>query len=506
MKKRSLSVLFVLIIVICMLMQPVNAQDIAQEASKEAATDAQAGSDVDYLESIIEMIKEQYQGEVTEKELIEGALKGIFDTLDDYSTYFTLEETEEYLSDVDGSFDGIGITMELSGDDIVVVGVFKDTPADRAGLKPFDIISTIDDVSATGMSLEQAASIIRGEAGTSVRLGIRREGSPIRYFDIVRERIVINPVSYDIRSGGIGYIKLESFNDMAVTNFGKALANMDANKVTKIILDLRGNPGGTVISAVEIARKLIPEGLITKLDFKSEESTDESYYSYLKTPKYKLAVIVDKTSASASEILAGAIQDSKAGVLVGTNTFGKAQVQGLIPMLSPEAFEKYKMAAGADVVNAYDLIYKYGIIPYDEDIIGYSKMTIGVYTTPSGKVIDKEGLNPDIYIENPGPLSEADKSKLQRISETRNYIMGARGADILKAETILKHLGYYVEKPDDLIDIVSYRALRFFQKDNGISPDGVLNIETQKALNSKIEEIVNGIDLQYLKAWQHFMQ
>jgi carboxyl-terminal processing protease len=504
MKQRSLSVFLVFIFVTCTLMQPVNAQNIVPGASNgEGSGIEQTGSDIDYLKSIIEMIKEQFQGEVSEKELYEGALKGIFDSLDDYSTYFTMEEAESYLNSVDGSFDGIGITMELQGNDIIVAGVFKGTPADRAGLEIFDVISSIDGISAKGMTLEQAASLIRGPAGTTVRLGIIREGSPLKYYDIVRETIIINPVSYEIKNGGIGYIKLDSFNDAAVTYFNKALAEMDSQKISKIILDLRGNPGGTVNSAVAIARKLVPEGLITKLDFKYEESADEEYYSYLKTPKYKLAVIVDKSSASASEILAGAIQDRRAGVLVGTNTYGKAQVQGLMPLLSPEAFENYKSMAGADVVNVYDLINKYGIIPYNKDIIGYAKMTIGVYTTPSGKIIDKNGLYPDIYVENSESLSKEEREQLKPLAETRVFTTGSRDAEILKAETILSKLGYYVVKPDDLFDIVTYRSLRFFQKDNGISPDGVLNTATQKALNSKIAEIINGIDLQYLKAWQY---
>jgi len=160
------------------------------------------------------------------------------------------------------------------------------------------------------------------------------------------------------------------------------LKQMDKNNIKKIILDLRDNPGGDVGQAVSIARKFVKKGLITKLDFKSESQKDEEYYSYLEELKYKLVVLVNENSASASEILAGAIQDTGSGILVGTTTFGKGKVQNLYPILTPEAVEKYRKT----FVNGYDLLEKHGIYPSDEEIIGWVKITTGEYYTPGGKI------------------------------------------------------------------------------------------------------------------------
>ncbi len=495
MRRRTFSLFLVLTLIFCLFSQPV---------STHAALNTDANTE--FLNSVIELINQSYQGEMTDEELLNGALKGIFNSMDNYSGYFSPEEFEDYINSSEGNFVGVGVTIEKSDEGVKIVGVFKGTPADEAGLKVHDIIVSVDGISTIGMSLEEAGTRIRGVEGTTVSLGVVRGLQPVRIFKIVRAQITINPVYYEILQDGIGYIKLESFNESAAGNFNKALNEMDRSNIKKIVLDLRGNPGGTVDSCVRIAQKLIPKGLITTLDFKSPEKKDESFYSELPSTKYKLAVLVNESSASASEILAGAIQDSKAGVLIGTNTFGKAQVQSFAAIFNPTAFEKYKKMTGEPVIDAYDLMERFNIIPYTSEIIGYAKMTIGVYMTPSGKVIDSEGLVPDFKVVNPEITEETDASLITELSKTKPYVRGAVGEDIFSTERILRLLGYYVDNPDKTFDIVSYRALRFFQLDNGINPDGVLNIATQQALNTKLEQIADNQDLQLTKAIDYLKQ
>lgn len=495
MKRKPLSLIFVLALVLCIFLQPVNSHAALNTAA-----------DTEFLNSVIEMIRQSYQGDMTDEELLNGALRGIFDSMDNYSTYMSPEEFEAYINQSEGNFVGIGVTIEKSGDGIRIVGVYRGTPAEKAGLRIDDIIVSVDGASTAGMSIEQAASKIKGEEGTVVKLGVVRDSQEVRYIEIVREQITINPVYYEIMQDGIGYIRLESFNDSAVVNFNKALNELDKNGIDKLILDLRGNPGGTVDSCVSIARKLVPKGLITTLDFKSPSKRDESFYSELAKTKYKLAVLVNESSASASEILAGAIQDSNAGVLIGTNTYGKAQVQSFAAIFNPAAYAKYKERTGEAVIDAYDLMERFNITPYTSEILGYAKMTIGIYMTPSGKIIDSEGLVPDIRVVNPVITEENDASLIEKLTETKTLVRGAVNEDILRAEKILRLLGYYVDAPDKNFDIVSYRALRFFQFDNGLNPDGVLNIATQKALNTKLQQAADNQDLQLSRAIEYLKQ
>ncbi|HEX9062892.1 MAG TPA: S41 family peptidase, partial [Clostridia bacterium] len=370
-------------------------------------------SSMEYLKTIMDEIKQNYGGTVTDQQLLEGAVKGMYGTMDPYTTFFDRDEADSFMSQVGGKFSGIGVSLNKSGDgDLLITSVFQSSPAEKAGIMSGDRIISIDGQSISGLTIEQAVSLIKGVDGSTVNIGIMRAGSSKeQVISVKRGEIVVNPVSYSIRDG-VGYIKIDSFNSNTAVNFDKALAEMDKNSITKIVLDLRNNPGGEVGQAVSVARRLVPKGLITKLNFKSPEYKNEEFYSALQSPKYKLAVLVNEMSASASEILSGAIQDTKAGTLIGTKTFGKAKVQATIPLLTPDATEKYKKLYNAEIVDASDLVRKYKVDLADEDIMGLSKITIGQYTTPNGRMIDKIGLKPDIEVENYRPVNSIDVNSI----------------------------------------------------------------------------------------------
>lgn len=455
--------------------------------------------DLEYLRSVMDMIKSKYKGEVSDSQLIEGALKGMFDSMDDYTTYFTPKEAEDFLGEMDGSYQGIGVSISQDGDYIVVGKAFPGSPAERAGIYTGDKIVEAGGKSLIGASSEEAVTLIKGEAGTKVILGIVRSGtSGVIKLEVERAQITINPVSYEIRNG-IGYIKLDMFNANTVEYMRKAVDEMDKNKVTKIVLDLRDNPGGEANMAVMTAGMFVPKGLITKLDFKDENRPDELYYSFLEEPKYKLAVLVNKMSASASEILAGAIQDTKAGVLVGTQTFGKAKVQSVFPILTPEAYKKYEEKLGKKITTGEEL-WDLGINPLITEVIGWTKITTGMYTTPNGRMIDGKGLTPDVQAEDPVKVNNIDLGSIQKLAKTVKPTLNGEGPEVYNTEKILKAGGYEVDNPDSRLDEKTFKAIMKFQSDSGLFSYGTLDFATQQALNDRLDKLILENDKQYAKA------
>ncbi len=453
---------------------------------------------LEYLKGIINMIFEKYQGEVDESKLVEGAVKGMFNTLDQYSTYYNNEEVQQFLTGVTGTYEGIGISMEKKGDFVVVLKVFEGSPAESSGILQSDVIISVDGESIAGLTIDKVAAKIKGPAGTKVKLSLLRDKTPLT-IEVARAEITLNPVRYEIRDD-IGYIKLEMFNSGAYNNFKEALDVMGMQNIARIVLDLRGNPGGEVNQAVEIAKKFVPEGIITTLDFKSELVEDIEYRSPLKRKLYDVVVLVNNNSASASEILAGAIQDTGVGVLVGTNTFGKAQVQNLIPLLTPKAYEKYKKELNVEVVSAYDLIAVYGISPLNSEVLGWTKMTTGIYLTPGGKYIDENGLVPDYEIADPNPVNEVDITNIKRLSKKVFPGLNSSSSEIINAEKILKAGGFDIEIPDNLLDEKTFAAIKKLQTDEGLDSTGILDKKTQAILNEMLDELIIRYDLQYMKA------
>lgn len=459
----------------------------------------ESGRIPDYLESVMDMIKEMYNGNVTDEQLLEGAMKGIFNAMDPYTTYFTKEEAETFMNNISGSYEGIGVSFIKEGNFITVVKVFPSSPAEKAGIMPGDKIITVDGKNITGVSTEEVSNLIKGEVGTKVRLGIMRNaGTELINVEVERAVIKLSPVTYEIK-GDIGYIKLETFGTNASEFMDEALGEIDKMGINKIILDLRDNPGGEVEQSIKIARRFVPRGLIAKLDFKSDGIQDEEYYSYLDNLKYKLVVLVNGLTASAAEILAGAVQDTGAGVVIGTNTFGKSAVQSLFPLLSPESQEKYRLRLGRKIVNAYDL-YNFRRTPKWDEIIGFVKITTGMFITPSGKVIDGEGLSPDITVDDSESVDGINIREINKLNKVSKPGLNDESQDVYNAEKILKLLGYDVDTPDIRLDQKTFDAIRKFQAENKLYPCGVLDFTTQNLLNAKLDELVGKLDKQYATA------
>lgn len=463
-------------------------------ASSFAAEAQVTNNNGDYLDSVIDMIKQKYNGSITEDDLVKAAVKGMFASLDQYSTFYDQNEFDTVFGSLEGTVEGVGIEVQLIDNYVTVMKAFAGSPAQIAGMLSGDKIAEVNGESMAGKKLEDVVGKVKGPAGTKVKLGISRQSEKkIITLEVERAQVDVPCVQYEVR-GDIGYILIETFNANAYSGVSEALTLFDENKITKVVLDLRNNPGGLVDQAVEVAKRFVPKGLITTLDYKDAATQDLAYYSTLEETKYELAVLVNENSASASEILTGAIKDTKAGVIIGTKTYGKAKVQGFMPILSTDAYERMNKNNENKIVDALEVENT-----LESDLIGWSKMTIGMYYTPNGELIDLKGIEPNVkVIEN--SADSIAVNLIEPLSLTVKPSLGTQYLDVYTAERILKLLKYNVDTPDFTLDKKTFAAIMKFQKDSKVGSYGVLDFTTQKLLNKKLDTLKQKQDAVYAKA------
>ena len=489
MLKMKKILLFIMVLAICFsaLMPPTYAAD-TQTATAADDTSAQ------YLKSVMDLIKKKYNGNVTDEQLVNAAMKGMLTSLDDYSTFMTQSEYDSFYGAFQGSVVGIGILAQQIDGYVSIVKVYDGSPAQKAGVLSGDKIVEVNGKSVAGQDLDTVTSKVKGPQGTKVTVGFQRQGyKNIITYEMTRSAVNIPSVTYQKR-GDIGYLAINSFGYTTCYEVNEALSFFDEQKITKIVLDLRDNLGGLVESAIEVARLFVPKGLITRVEYKDPALTNWSYYSYLEQTKYKLAVLVNENTASSAEILTGAIKDSKAGTIIGTKTFGKAKVQNFTPILSTDAYNKYNQGKTGKTVNAQETD-----ATDTDELAGYAKMTIGMYYTPNGDCIDLKGITPDITVAE-STASSIDVKAIPELSKTVKPKLGTEYYDVLSAEWILKLLNYSVDTPDMKFDAKTEAAVKSFQKDNKLSSYGVLDFTTQKLLNDRLAILKEKLDKQYSKA------
>lgn len=328
--------------------------------------------DSDVLEkvgAIEELLEERfYLSEVTDEQLEEGIYRGILDSLEDpYSEYYTPEELEDLMNQSEGIYYGIGayVSLDTATQLPKISGIIEGAPAEDAGLRAEDLIYKIDDQETYGLSLTEAVALIKGPEGTTVTLTIIRDGET-DYLDITlpRRKVESPTVDFEMLDEETAYIQITEFDDITVDQFEDAMKQANSAGMKGLILDLRANPGGNLSAVVEIARMILPEGLIVYTEDKAGKRVEYSCdgKNEIDVP---LVVLVDGNSASASEILAGAIQDYGVGTLVGTTTYGKGIVQQIFSMKDDSAV----------------------------------KITISGYFTPNGRNIHGIGIEPDVVCE-----------------------------------------------------------------------------------------------------------
>ena len=325
-------------------------------------------------------IETRYVSDVDETKLMDGAISGMVQSLGDpHSIYMNADKFEQLKEHTEGEFGGIGVTMGFKDSKVTIISVLDDTPGQNAGLEAGDEIMAVDGTPVSEMQPEEVAMHIRGEVGTDVVLTIKR-GDETKDYTIERATIKIDTARGTMLEDGMGYIRIASFSENTGKEFKAAYESLAEQGMKGLIIDLRENPGGLVTSCVEVANLVVPKGPIVSVV--ERDGSKEVHESKLEESKYPIVVLIDGNSASASEILAGALQDTGAATLVGTKSYGKGSVQVVVPML------------------------------HDDGL----KLTIAKYYTPSGRCIDGTGIEPDVEVELPeGATTDVQLEKAKEV-------------------------------------------------------------------------------------------
>lgn len=462
------------------------------------AFEARAENYGSYFDSMLRFVREMYYKDLTDEAGLKAAIKGLFSALDKYSEFYDKEELESYTNNLNGNYVGIGAGLQKIDSTIKIIKIYEGSPAEKGGLHESDLITAVDGQSVSGMQAEDVASIIRGEEGSTVRITILRKDKTLE-FSIVRGVVNIIPVQYNIDANS-AYIRMETFGSGVADYFNEAMAEADKENIKKIILDLRGNPGGYVDEAVNVARRLIPPGIVTTLDYKSENITDRVFSSYKANPGYIVAVLVDENTASSSEILAGALEDSGTGFLVGQKTFGKGVFQSMFNVLTPEAYKKYSELYGSEYVSEIEWLSYEKILPKADEILGAVKITTGHYLTPKGRAIDGIGLKPLVSLPNPTFPNGIDLTLVKALKNSDILTVSDYNDEVFRAERILKASGHLTETADKQFDAKTQEAVRKYQTEKKIPVTGNIDMKTRDQLNKTLTDLIHINDKQYSKA------
>ena len=350
--------------------------------SDSVANDVSEVKDVKKYELLFQVrdaLLTKYDGEIDDDTLLESAIKGMTKSLNDpYTVFMNAEEYKSFTEQSEGHFVGIGAQLGIKDDKVTVVAPIEGSPAEKAGLKAGDIILKVDGQEIIEPNLEKTIAVIRGEKGNPVTLTVSREGSEYLDITIVRDDIKVVSVKGEIIDGDVGYIQISSFDEDVAKNFKDKVVELKSQGMKGMILDLRGNPGGFLGEAVSIASQFIPKGKVITYTIDKYGNKQESKSVGGEAEGMPLVILIDGGSASASEVVTGALRDYEVGTIVGTNSFGKGVVQQLIEF---------------------------------KDGSGGLKVTTSKYYTPNGENIHKIGIKPEIEVEIPKEILEAEYNR-----------------------------------------------------------------------------------------------
>jgi carboxyl-terminal processing protease len=420
------------------------------QTPKEKPINPMSGTvDLEKVEQAYDLILSRYVDEVDQDKLVEGAIQGMLSVLKDpYSVYMDKETAQQFTQTLESSFEGIGAEVGIVDGKIVIVSPFKNSPAEKAGIKPNDQILKVDGKSVEGLDLNKATLKIRGQKGTLVNLEIARKGlnDPLS-IDVKRAEIPLETVHASIKKykgKKVGYIELTSFSENTATDFKKELTGLENDKIKGLIIDVRGNPGGLLDSVDEILKEFVTKDKpIVQIQQRNGET--RRYFSTLTEKKeYPVLVLVNKGSASASEILAGSLQEAADYQLVGETTFGKGTVQQAVPM-----------GDGSNI-----------------------KLTLFKWLTPDGNWIHKKGIKPDVIIKQPAIFATHPLQVEKPLSQDMN------SEQIKNAQEILASLGFAPGRKDGYFSAKTKTAVKGFQQDYGLEPTGKIDTKTA----TKLEE------------------
>ena len=332
-----------------------------------AANDENIYDKIDLFGEVLDKINKEYVEEIDQSDAMDAAINGVLQSLDPYSAYMSPQTFKEMETETSGKFGGLGIEVGMEFGVVKVITPMDDSPAEREGVKAGDYIVKINGIQVQGKTLSEAVELMRGPVGSKLEITIRRKGEKkALIFEITREIIEVKSVKSKIIDDNVGYIRLTAFNENSSKQIKKKIKKLKKNKINKYVLDLRNNPGGLLSQAVKISDFFLDNGEIVST--KSRKSSENRKYFAKKGDIINgetLVVLINYGSASASEIVAGALKDHKRAILIGKNSYGKGSVQSIIPLKNKGAI----------------------------------RLTISKYYLPSGKSISGTGITPDIEVE-----------------------------------------------------------------------------------------------------------
>lgn len=395
-----------------------------------------------------------------------GLLKAGFSELDDYSEYYSHDEYLDFVNDINHTFYGIGVIIQKDGEYVKINQVLEDGSANAVGILSGDLIIEVDGENMKGKSIDYVQSAVVGELNSEVIIKVLRGDDEYTY-TLIRRPVNETTVDYLVIDEKTAYVGIINFAMKTADEFKKVLGELDNKGIRQIILDLRDNPGGYLMSAVDIAKMVVPEGIIVQTVYRQEEN-NLTYYSDLKNPKYKFAVLVNENTASAAEILTGAIQDSGVGKVFGETTFGKGVIQEVFNMRNGDSF----------------------------------KITTGRYTTRNGREIHQVGIKPDIYVVN--GAEPIDVSKFRTIEYSKETSFGDVHENVSVIKERLRYIGYNVLNTNTEFDQDLEACVLDFQMLRGLKQTGKLDRITMVQIENAFAQAEVGIDSQLYKAYEFF--
>jgi carboxyl-terminal processing protease len=459
-------IMLVFTLILCTAGLTVFALTFGDEKAVEVSSPERKG--FEKLYAAYDQVQQQYYKDINSDVLINGAINGMVESLGDpYSDYMNQEEAAQFTQGISSSFQGIGAEIQERNGFINIVSPIKNSPAEKAGLKSGDKIMEVDGESIQGLSASEAVMLIRGEKGTEVTLTIQRgEMAEPLEVKIVRDEIPIETVYAEMIGDGVAHIQVTSFSENTAKELTQAISDMEAQGMKAVVMDVRQNPGGLLTTALEISNLFVEEGKeLFEVQAKGEEPE-----IYLAEPGAKVKVpvtlLIDGGSASASEILAGAMSESADITLVGENTFGKGTVQ-----------------TANDLADGSNL-----------------KFTTAKWLTPDGNWIHEKGIAPDVKVPYP------EYASLPVLDSSIEMKDGTISEQVKTAEQMLAALGYEVGKVDGVYEEQMTEAVEQFQEDHELEATGVMTGDTAFAVMEALSKKIDEEDPQLLEAKKIVME
>ncbi|GEK89764.1 S41 family peptidase [Alkalibacterium putridalgicola] len=449
-------------------------QNETEEADSLLGTESEDLADeVDFepLREVYSILMTQYLEEVDSDTLIEGALQGMAEAVEDpYTTYLDEVEATSMNEDIEGSFEGIGAEVMKEGEYVRIISPISGSPAEEAGLLPNDLIDEVNGESVAELSINEAVALIRGPQGTEVELSIIRGDNEFTV-NIIRDSIPLESVVYEIDADNptIGYVHITNFNRPTYEELVDAIEALQAEGAEEFIFDVRGNPGGLLDSALQLSNIFVENGE----PLMQSQGRGEEPYVYTASDElgeFKLdqesVLLINGGSASASEILAGAMSQSADIPLIGTTTFGKGTIQNVLDITGD----------------------------------GEIKFTAGKWLTADGTWINEEGIAPDMEVEMP------DYINLMLVNSEETYETGDVSEEVYNLEQILDVLDYDVGSVDFTYDEETVEAVESFQAENELDQDGIVTGDTARTLVERLRELIEANDAQYDAAVDYLLE